>query len=101
MMEPGTFGPTLVARIRALQYLHFFCLPDKNRPGKPGLIIRLDRVFPTYLGSGSVPMDEKIHEEPFEILLSQFSILSGSVYREPYELERELVKDALPAGLDT
>jgi len=46
-------------------------------------------------------MDEKIHEEPFEILLSQFSILSGSVYREPYELERELVKDALPAGLDT
>jgi len=79
MMEPGTFGPTLVARIRALQYLHFFCLPDKNRPGRPESIIRLDRVFPTYLGRGLAPMDEKIHEEPFEILLSQFSMLSGSL----------------------
>jgi len=46
-------------------------------------------------------MDEKIYEEPFEILLSQFSILSGAVYREPSELARELVKDALPTGLDT
>ncbi|WP_089729915.1 hypothetical protein [Candidatus Thiosymbion oneisti] len=101
MTAPGTFGPTLVARIRALQYLHFFCLPDKNRPDRPGSIIRLDRVFPTYLGRGSAPMDEKIHEEPFEILLSQLSILTGAVYRKPYELARELVKDALPTGLDT
>lgn len=99
MMAPGTFGPTLVARIRALQYLHFFCLPDKNRPDKPGSIIRLDRVFPTYLGRGSEADGEKLHEEPFEILLSQFSILSGTAYREPYELAKELVQDALPPEL--
>ncbi|WP_201097574.1 hypothetical protein [Thiocystis minor] len=99
-MKPGTFGPVLVARIRALQYLHFFCLPDRNSPDKPSSIIRLDRVFPTYLGRGSESMEYKMHEEPFEILLSQFSILSGAVYREPYDLARGLVQDALPAALD-
>jgi hypothetical protein len=101
IMEPGTFGPILVARIRALQYLHFFCLPDENHPDRPRSIVRLDRVFPTYLGRGSEPAGEKIHEEPFEIILSQLSILSGAVYREPYDLARELVQDALPADLDT
>ena len=100
MLEPGTFGPTLVARIRALQYPHFFCLPDKSHPGRPRSIVRLDRVFPTYLGRGCEPAGEKIHEEPFEIILSQFSILSGAVYRGPYDLARELVQEALPTDLD-
>ncbi len=100
IMDPGTFGPTLVARIRALKYLHFFCLPDKAHPDRPRSIVRLDRIFPTYLGRGSEPAGDKIHEEPFEIILSQFSILSGAVYREPYDLARELVQDALPAELD-
>ncbi len=101
MDDPGTFGPTLVARIRALQYPQFFCLPDKNKSDQPKSIVRLDRVFPSYLGRGSESAGEMIHEEPFDILLSQFSLLSGSVYREPYDLARELVKDALPADLDT
>lgn len=99
MMDPGTFGPTLVARIRALQYFHFFCLPDQNRPDRPGSIVRLDLIFPTYLGRGCETMGKSIHEEPFEVLLSQFSILSGAVYREPYDLVKELVQDALPEGL--
>ena len=99
LMKPTTFGPTLVARIRALQYLHFFCLPDENRPDRPDSIVRLDRIFPTYLGRGCEPMGKRIHEEPFEIILSQFSILSGAVYREPYDLAKELVQDALPEEL--
>lgn len=99
MMDPGTFGPTLVARIRALQYLHFFCLPDENHPNRPGSIVRLDRIFPTYLGRGCNSYGKRIHEEPFEVLLSQFSILSGGGYREPYEVAKELAQDALPEEL--
>lgn len=99
-LEPGTFGPILVARIRALQYLHFFCVPDPNKPGVPGSIIRLDRVFPTYLGRGCESYRGlRLHEEPFEILLSQFSLLTGKGYREPLEMARELVQDALPDEL--
>jgi hypothetical protein len=100
VMNPGTFGPVLVARIRALQYPHFFCLPDKDHTDQPRSIVRLDRVFPTHLGRGSEPKGERIHEEPFEIILSQFSILCGSVYHEPYDLAKELVKEALPPDLD-
>lgn len=97
--EPSTFGPILVARIRALQYLHFFCLPQFDNPRMPGSIVRLDRVFPTYLGRGCEAMRQRLHEEPFEVILSQFSLLSGAVYREPYELVRELVQAALPREL--
>lgn len=100
MRDPGTFGPILVARIRALKYLHFFCLPDKAHSDRARSIVRLDRVFPTYLGRGSEPANEKIHDEPFEVILSQFSILTGSVYREPYDIAKDVVKDALPADLD-
>lgn len=99
IMEPGTFGPALVARIRALQYPHFFCLPDEQRPDRPRSIIRLDRVFPTFLGRGSEPANQKIHDEPFEVILSQFSILCGGASSEAYELIRELVQDALPDEL--
>jgi hypothetical protein len=63
IMEPGTFGPILVARIRALQYVHFFCLPEFNDSYKPGSIVRLDRVFPTYLGRGCEAMHRQIHED--------------------------------------
>lgn len=99
--EPNTFEPILVARIRALQYLHFFCLPEFDSPHSPGSIVRLDRVFPTYLGRGCEAMRKRLHEEPFEVMLSQFSLLSGAVYREPYELVRELVQEALPRELVT
>jgi len=99
MLKPGTFGPALVARIRALQYHHLFCLPDKEHPDRPGSIVRLDRIFPTYLGRGCSAMGLRIHDEPFEILLSQLSILSGAIYREPYDLVKDLVQDALPKEL--
>jgi hypothetical protein len=99
LLEPGTFGPVLVARIRAMQYLHFFCLPKTDKPGQPGFIVRLDRVFPTYLGRGCEPMGRRVDEEPFEIILSQFSLLSGAVYREPYDIVKDLVRGALPSEL--
>lgn len=99
MLKPGTFGPVLVARIRALQYVHLFCLPDPQTPGEPDSIVRLDRVFPTYLGRGCNAKGQCIHPEPFEILLSQFSILLGGINREPYELVRGLAQEALPESL--
>lgn len=97
--EPGTFMAQLVARIRALQYLHFSCLPDFEETGRPGQIVRLDRVFPSYLGRGCEPMYRRVHEEPFEVILSQFSMLTGAVYKEPYEMVKELVRDSLPMEL--
>lgn len=99
--DPKSFGPVLVARIRALQYPHFFCLPDRDHPERPRSIIRLDRVFPTYLGRGSESFGVRIHPEPFEIILSQFSILMGGVYREPYDIAKELVQTALPEELQS
>ena len=100
MMDPSTFGPVLVARIRALKYLHFFCLPEKGDASKPESIIRLDRIFPTYLGRGSEPMVLMVQEEPFAVLQSQFNILVGGNSSEPYEVVRDLVKDALPPEYD-
>ena len=102
MQNPGTFGPILVARIRALQYPHFFCILDPKKPENPGSIIRLDRIFPTYLGLCCSPMDKKLHPEPFELLLSQFSIVTQDkcAYSEPYELVKSLVQDALPPELN-
>lgn len=98
MQNPGTFGPTLVARIRVLKHPHFFCLPDAQDSKKPGSIIRLDRVFPTYLGMCCTPMRKKLHPEPFELLLSQFSIITHGkdAYREPYDLVKSVAQDALP-----
>ncbi|HDP0036252.1 hypothetical protein DGG96_16990 [Legionella qingyii] len=101
MLQPGTFGPILVARIRALHYPQFFCLPESNNPEKPNSIIRLDRVFPTYLGVGCKPMGKRLHPEPFELLLSQFSIVVNEkcAYDEPYQLIKGLAQEALPDDL--
>jgi hypothetical protein len=44
-------------------------------------------------------MGRRVDEEPFEIILSQFSLLSGAVYRKPYDLVKELVHEALPPEL--
>jgi len=100
MMDPGTFGPVLVARIRALKYHHLFCLPDPSKTSVPSSIVRLDRIFPTFLGRGCEHFGLKLHEEPFSILQSQFNILSGGNNSEPYELVKELVKEALPPEYD-
>jgi hypothetical protein len=99
MMEPGTFGPTLVARIRAMQYVHLCCLPETEDSTKPASIVRLDRVFPSYLGRGCAHRGIRLHEEPFEVILSQFSIVCGGVNSEPYTLVRGLAQEALPDGL--
>lgn len=97
--HPTAFGSVLVARIRAMQYPHLFCLPDENKPGTPGSIVRLDRIFATYLGRGTASYGKSLRDEPLEVLLSQVATLFGGKYTEAYDTARELAQEALPEEL--
>ena len=91
MQEPGTFGPELVARIRALQYPHLYCLPHKRYPNRPGSIVRLDHLFSTYLGRGCNPWDYRLSDDALEVLLSATSMVLGTSGRELFDSMRELI----------
>ena len=95
--EPGTFAPIMVSRIRAMQYLQFFCLPDKDPPEVPRSIIRLDRIFPTHLARACEATDKKIHEEPFEVIKEQLYLLFDKNYPQRiYSDVKELATGSLP-----
>lgn len=96
LQNPGTFGPALVARIRAMQYPHLMCIPDHANPPQPASIARLDRMFVTTLGRGCDPYGKKLNTEALEVFLSQVSIVCGGNSSEAYETVRELAKEALP-----
>ena len=93
------FGPVLVARIRALRYVHLACLPARGKPGVPDSIVRLDRVFPCYLSRGCEKSGDRLADEPLEIIQAQLALLTGGTNTEPYNLAKELVADTLPEEL--
>lgn len=97
--DPGTFGPEMVARIRAMHYPHLFCLPEVDNKENPKSIVRLDRVFSTYLQKGCTYFGKKLPEELFAVLLSQFSHLIGGKDNEEFLLVKELVESSYPTSL--
>jgi hypothetical protein len=95
--DPGTFGPEIVSRIRAMHYPHLFCLPDKTDNTRPESIVRLDRVFPTYLQKGCEFSGKKLSQEPLNILLSQFSYLLCDHVSEELKITKELAESCYPS----
>jgi|SRR5579872_2252427 len=96
MMKVTTFGPELVARIRAMHYPHLFCLPDTENKLEPKSIVRLDLAFSTYLARGCEPCGKKLHIEPLTVLLSQFAYLLGEVGSQEFQLVKKLVNESYP-----
>lgn len=92
--DPGTFGPEMIGRIRAMHYPHLFCLPEIDNKENPKSIVRLDRVFPTYLQKGCAYFGKRLTEEPLAVLLSQFSHLTGGKGNEEFLLVKELVEES-------
>lgn len=97
--DPGTFMPTMVARIRALQYPHFTCLPELGKnEAVPGEIVRLDRVFATYLGRGSHRSPYKLHEEVFQLVLDQLVWSATGKVSEYLHTVADAVRDSVPGS---
>lgn len=97
--DPGTFMPTMVARIRALQYPHFTCLPELGRnESAPGEIVRLDRVFPTYLGRGSQRSPYRLHEEVFQLVLDQLVWSATGIVSEFLHEVADVVRHSIPSN---
>jgi hypothetical protein len=98
--EPGTFMPTLVARIRALRYPHLSCLPriGSNHP-VPGEIVRLDRIHVTHLGKGSASDQLALHDDITALLVGQLQWAACGVISDFLQATIETVADCLPEEL--
>lgn len=97
--ENKTFGPIMTARIKSLIYPQFFYLPSFKPDDKtdPGGIIRLDRVFATYLGRGCQPQGLSLGKDVLELLAAQFGVLCGTGAAELWVSIRNDLWDAIAA----
>lgn len=91
-----SYGPELVARIRALQYLHLHCLPNHENTANPGSIVRLDHAFHACLGRGCEYSGRSLHPELFELVSSQLAALIGGPGGELFNTVQEIVAESLP-----
>jgi hypothetical protein len=101
-MDPGTFMPEVVARIRALRYPHLACLPrlGVNTP-EPGEIIRLDRLCVAHLSRGTTPSGHRLHKEVFQLVIDQLIWCASSNQTDYLRTVVETVYDTLPAAATT
>ena len=95
--SPGTFMPVFVARIRALRYPQFACLPrlGSNEP-VPGEIVRLDRLYSTHLSRGCDRGRWKLHPELLRLLHDQLAWAATGTLSEYLKVVAETASDALP-----
>lgn len=97
--EKGTFGPIITSRIRALHYPHL-CYFTPFNPAEansnPGSILRLDQVFPTYLGRGCDPHQLKVKDEVMDIVQDQLKIICGNLPTDDFIEIKELLEESLP-----
>jgi hypothetical protein len=94
---PGTFMPTIVARIRVLRYPHFACLPRLGVNDEvPGEIVRLDRLYATHLGRGSERCRYRLRDEIFKLLSDQLVWSATGYISDTLRTIADLVRDSLP-----
>lgn len=92
-----TFGPQLVARIRALQYPHLFCLPERDKPDIPGSVVRLDRLFASFLARGCEALEYRLSADALEVFLSAAaSVLGGGDATLFVEMQNLIRESGLP-----
>lgn len=80
--EAGTFMPPFIHRIRHMKYFHLFCLPEYDEPETPRSIVRLDRVFVSYLRRGCKPKGQRLDTGAFDLLRAMFVLSCGAVLPE-------------------
>ena len=98
--SPGPFMPTLVARIRALQYPHLACLPPLGKNTQDaGEIVRLDRLHATHLARGCERSEWKLHVDVTQLIVDQLLWAAHGSVSEYLEAAVETVRDSLPPEL--
>jgi hypothetical protein len=98
--RPTTFFPKLVARIRCLMYPQFACLPKLGaNEGKPGEIVRLDRLIVTHLGRGCARAGFALQPEVFQMIKDQLVLVTSGVTPDALKEVEEIVCDSLPEAL--
>lgn len=100
--ETGSFGPILTARVKALQYPHLCYFPAFNpseRVRNPGSIMRLDHIFPSFLGRGCDPLGTKIEDAVMEVVLDQLKAVCGMEPSSDFAEIKMLIQDCLPDEL--
>lgn len=97
---PGTFMPTVVARIRALRYPHLACLPrvGKNET-KPGQVARLDRLYLTHLQMGCKFAGWCLHKDVLKLIRDQLSWTAFGESTEYLRSVAQLAGETLPDEL--
>lgn len=100
--ERGSFGPILTARVKALRYPHLCYFPAfkrSDRTSNPGSIMRLDHVFPSFLGRGCDAHGVKIQDCVMEVVLDQLKAVYGMEPSEDFADIKMLIQDCLPDEL--
>lgn len=98
----GSFGPILTARVKALQYPHLCYFPPlkpSEATSNPGSILRLDHVFPSFLGRGCDREDQKVAACVMEVVLDQLKAVCGMEPSADFFTIKELIQDCLPDDL--
>jgi hypothetical protein len=89
--------PTFVARIRAVLYPQFVCLPPLgSKEARPGEIVRLDRLFATHLARGCDRAVWRVHPEVFALVRDQLVWALTGTKSEYLSTVIETARDALP-----
>lgn len=100
--ERSSFGPILTARVKALQYPHLCYFPafkPRDRTSNPGSIMRLDHVFPSFLGRGCDTHGVKVLDCVMEVVLDQLKAVCGMEPSDDFTDIKTLIQDCMPDDL--
>lgn len=97
MLNPGTFMPSVVARIRTLRYPHLACMPELGtKKNEPAEIVRLDRLYLTHLQRGCSCAGWRVNDEILQLLRDQFLWTAHGTVSEYLGMVIETVCDSMP-----
>lgn len=91
VVKATMFHPILVAKIRKMEYPHFYCLPDENSPLTARSILRLDRTRWVYLGRGCRKHTKRLNAELTQILIEQLNFVISGIEGPAYAIAKEVV----------
>lgn len=95
--ETRSFGPVMTARVKCMMYPEFMYVPPSGLTIKNPGVIRLDRMFWSFLLAASDPQDLFLSPEIMGICWSQIRLLVGDAPDSNYFPMRDLMLMDLPA----
>lgn len=94
--ETRSFGPVMTARVKCMMYPEFMYVPQSGLTIKNPGVIRLDRMFWSFLLAASEPQDLFLSPEIMGICWSQIRLLVGDSPDPNYFPMRDLLLMDLP-----